>query len=104
LTLLFSLKEPLVDNYNNLLFASNLEVEDIDRAGGTLHIYLHGALNIYGPENYCSDWQARDQIVKTVEQFMDLLAGNGIFDIIYHMDEELLDDLLLHDMVMNSSP
>ena len=104
LRILFSKKELHYGSYNNLLAASDLEVTDLSRSGHTLHVTLYGVLYFYGRDDYCSDWQVRDQIVKTVEQFTGVLAENGINDIVYHMDNELLDDLLLHDLSLNTNP
>ena len=106
LTILFSIKDLGYENYNNLLAASSLNVERLEKSGTTLNVYLEGNLNIYGPEQYCKDRQVNDQILYTVEQFKDLLMENGINPSnivgIYH--NELLEDLLLHDRYVNTNP
>ena len=104
LAILFSMKETTINGYNNFLSASDLAVSELSKSGHTLHVYLYGSLYIHGRDRYCDDWQARDQIVMTVEQFSEVLAGNGMKDIVYHMDDELLDDLLLHDLSLNTNP
>ena len=101
----FSIKENPFGDFNNYLGASNLHLEGFTQAGNTLHIYFSGFLYINGPESYCKDRQARDQLWSTVLQFKDTMAADGITDVVIWFDKELLDDLLLHDRpVLPSNP
>ena len=106
LNILFAIDEVSYGDFFNYLAPSDLLLEGYMRSASTLNVYFSGYLNIYGYEENCKDRQARDQIYRTIGQFDDMLAGEEIriFDVVMWMDKDLLDDLLLHDLNLNTNP
>jgi hypothetical protein len=106
LAILFSIKEPSIGGFENYISASNIELTGFARSGSTLNVYFDGIEFLYGNEGGCKDRQARDQIYRTIGQFDDMLSSDAIriYDIVMWMGRELLDDLYLHDMNINTNP
>jgi len=104
LNILFADHSPGSGVLTNPIGRSNLTISGFHRSGITLNVELSGTLyrNFYYPMTwsyslFCPDKQARDQVFRTIWQFKDILAQNGITDVVVWYDGQLLDDLLLND-------